>query len=320
MFTILPQTCYTFTVPAPATKQAYSREEVLRLLDVSERQLRSWEKQKFISASGSFTFSDMLALRTLIGLRENKIPPTQIRKALDALRARLRDVGNPLTELKIYSQGKKIHVQFAGQKMESISSQLLLDFDEAEISKLLSFPGQAVRENTGGRKHKSRVEAEHWFERGLELEQTGAPMEEIIDAYRKASEIDPTSAGALVNLGTVHFNARNWREAEHHYRQALEVDPHYALAYFNLGNLYDEKGERNEALSHYLSALKFQPNYADAHYNVALLYQSTGQPLKALGHWKLYLKLDPNSSWAVIARRELVKLKDSTILRGPQGH
>jgi tetratricopeptide (TPR) repeat protein len=305
-------------VPAHATKQAYSREEVLRLLDVSERQLRSWEKQKFVSASGSFNFSDMLALRTLIGLRENKISATQIRKALDALRARLRDVHDPLTELKIYSRGKKIQVQFAGQRMEPISGQLLLDFDEAEISKLLSFPGQTTREHGGAHKHKSRIEAEHWFEKGLELEQTGAPMEDIIEAYRKASEIDPTSAGALVNLGTVYFNARNWREAERHYRKALEVDSRYALAYFNLGNLYDEKGDRSEALAHYLSAIRFQSNYADAHYNVALLYQSTGQPLKAMGHWKLYLKLDPNSSWAVIARRELAKLKDSTIVRGPQ--
>jgi tetratricopeptide (TPR) repeat protein len=305
-------------VPAPATKQAYSREEVRRLLDVSERQLRSWERQKFVSASGSFTFSDMLALRTLIGLRQSKIPATQIRKALDALRARLRDVHNPLTELKIYSRGKKIHVQFAGQQMEPLSGQLLLDFDEAEISKLLSFPGHAARGNPGAHKHKLRLEAEQWFEKGLELEQTGAPMEEIIEAYRNAAEIDPTSAGALVNLGTVYFNARNWREAEQHYRKALEVDPHYALAYFNLGNLYDEKGERSEALTHYLSAIRFQSNYADAHYNVALLYQSTGQLLKAMGHWRLYLKLDPNSSWAVIARRELAKLKDSTIVRGPK--
>ncbi len=305
-------------MPASATKQAYSREEVLRLLDISERQLKSWESQKFVSGSGSFTFSDILALRTLMGLRESKIPAAQIRKTLDSLRSRLRDVHNPLTELKIYSHGKKIQVQFAGQTMEPMSGQLLLDFDEAEISKLLSFPRQTAQDAAPARRHKNRLEAEQWFERGLELEQTGAPMEEIIDAYRKAAEIDPTSAGALVNLGTVYFNARNWREAERHYRRALEVDPHYALAYFNLGNLYDEKGDRSEALAHYLSALRFQPNYADAHYNVALLYQSTSQSLKAMRHWKLYLKLDPNSSWAAIARRELAKLKDSTIVRPGQ--
>lgn len=287
-----------------------------RRLGVSERQLRSWEKQKFVSSSGSYDFSDMLALRALMGLRENKIPTAQIRKAIDALRARLRDVHNPLTELKIYSQGKKIEVQFEGQKMEPISGQLLLDFDQAEIVKLLSFPGRSGGEKAAEGKQKSRVEAEHWFEKGLELEQTGAPMEKIVEAYQQAAKIDPGSAGALVNLGTVYFNARDWREAERHYRRALEVDPEYALAHFNLGNLFDERGDKTTALSHYTAALRIHPNYADAHYNVALLLQSTGQPLKAVRHWKLYLKLDPNSSWAAIARRELAKLKDSTIVRG----
>ncbi len=307
-------------MPATATKQAYSREEVRRLLDISASLLRSWEKQKFVHSTGSFTFSDLLALRTLVELRESKIPPAQIRKALDALRKRLSDVSNPLTELKIYSQGKKIQVLFEGQRMEPISGQLLLDFDAAEIKKLLSFPHKSSKEPGAGEKHKSRREAEHWFEKGLELEQTGAPMQQIVEAYQKASEIDRTSAGALVNLGTVYFNARNWREAERYYRKALEVDSEYALAHFNLGNLFDERGNRSEALSHYLAALRIHPSYADAHYNVALLYQSIGQPLNAVRHWKLYLKLDPNSSWATIARRELGKLKESTIVRGPHDH
>ena len=305
-------------MPAPAAKQAYSREEVRRLLGVSERQLRSWENQNFVSSSGSFTFSDILALKTLSGLRASRISPVQIRKALDAMRNRLRDVHNPLTEVRIYSQGKKIQVQFEGQRMEPISGQLLLDFDASEISKLLAFPGQTPKEAGAGDRQKTRLEAEHWFEKGLELEQTGAPMEEIVEAYRQAAQIDPTPAGALVNLGTVYFNARDFREAERHYRRALEVDPEYALAHFNLGNLFDEKGNRVEALNHYLAALRIHPSYADAHYNVALLYQSTGQPLKAVRHWKLYLKLDPNSSWSAIARRELAKLKDSTIVRGSQ--
>jgi tetratricopeptide (TPR) repeat protein len=288
------------------------------VLDISSRQLRSWEKQNFVSSTGSFTFSDLLALRTLVELRDSKIPPAQIRRALDALRKRLSDVHNPLTELKIYSQGKRIQVQFEGQRMEPISGQLLLDFDAAEISKLLSFPRGDAKATTAGEKHKSRREAEHWFEKGLELEQTGAPMEQIIEAYKKAAEIDRTSAGALVNLGTVYFNSRDWREAERYYRKALEVDPEYALAHFNLGNLFDERGNRAEALSHYMAALKVHPNYADAHYNVALLYQSVSQPLKAVRHWKLYLKLDPSSSWSTIARRELAKLKNSTIVGGTQ--
>jgi len=300
---------------APVPKKAYSREEVRRLLGVSERQIRSWEKLGFVPSAEAYAFSDLLALKTLLGLRKNNIPTAQIRRALTALRERLREVQNPLTELKVYSEGKKIRVQFAGAKMESVSGQLLLDFDKAEIEKLMSFPRKSAAEDKSGAQ-KKRLEAERWFEKGLDLEQTGAPLAEIVEAYEKAVELDPTSAGALVNLGTVYFNARALRDAERHYRRAIEVDASYPLAHFNLGNLFDEKGDRNKAMGHYQEALKVHPNYADAHYNIALLYQSTGETMKAVRHWKAYLKIDPNSSWAAIARRELLKLRDSTIVRG----
>jgi tetratricopeptide (TPR) repeat protein len=198
--------------------------------------------------------------------------------------------------------------------MESVSGQLLLDFDKAEIEKLLTFPPKKEKADKNG--GKKRFEAERWFETGLELEQTGAPVAEIIHAYEQAVELDPASAGALVNLGTVYFNARAMRDAEGHYRRALEVDPNYALAHFNLGNLFDEKGDRTKALGHYTKALQIHPAYADAHYNVALIYQSLGKTMEAVRHWKAYLKIDPNSSWAAIAKRELGKLRDSTIVRG----
>ena len=303
-------------MPAAATRQAWPRAEVCRWLRVSERQLRSWEKQGLLAPAQSFGFSEMLALRTLVGLRDNKISPAKIRAALTALRAHLGDGRNPLHELKIYSQGKKIHVHFAGQRMEPVSGQLLLDFDQEEISRLLSFPAAKDEAPAPVNRQKRRRDAEQWFEKGLDLEQSGAPMDDIIAAYRKAIEIDPASAGALVNLGTVYFNSRNWREAERYYRAALEIDAEYALAHFNLGNLFDEKGDRAAALAHYESALRIHPSYADAHYNVALLYQAAGQNLKAVRHWKLYLKVDPGSSWANIARRELAKLRDATIVNG----
>jgi tetratricopeptide (TPR) repeat protein len=305
-------------VPAPATQPAYSRDEVRRQLGVSKRQLESWEKQNLLPPGGSFSFSDILALRTLVGLRKSNVSGIQIRKAVHAVRRHFREFENPFTEVKIYSQGKKIEVQFAGnKKMEAISGQLILNFDQSEISKLLSFPAQAA-ESEGARRIKSRREAEHWFEKGLDLEQAGAPLNEVIAAYQKAAEIDPTSAGALVNLGTVYFNVRDWRQAEHFYRKAVDVDPEYALAHFNLGNLYDERGDRAAALNHYLAAIAIHPRYADAHYNIALLYQAMSQPLKAVRHWKAYLTMDPGSAWATIARRELAKIKEAAILRGPE--
>src|SRR6185437_1247189 len=112
------------------------------------------------------------------------------------------------------------------------------------------------------------------------------------------------------------FQRPLWREAELYYHRAIEVDGAYALAHFNLGNLYDERGDRPKALEHYHAALEVHPSYADAHYNIALLYQAINQPLKAVQHWKAYLKLDASSEWSAIARRELEKLRASTILHG----
>ncbi|MDX2151263.1 MAG: tetratricopeptide repeat protein [Bryobacteraceae bacterium] len=292
-------------------KQSFSREEVRRALDVSERQLRTWERQGLIDSSETFAFKDLVALRALSSLWRSKVPRPRIREAIAAVRSKLGEVVNPLTDLRVFADGKRIGVQVAGRKMEPITGQLLFDFDAAELKRLLSFP----KAQPGKERHRKH-EAERWFQRGLDLEQSGADTEEVVAAYKHAIENDPHSAGALVNLGTVHFNSRAFKEAEGCYKRALEVDPNYPLAHFNLGNLYDEKGDRRRALAHYLAALELNPQYADAHYNIALLYQMSGQTLRAVRHWRVYLKLDPSSSWAVIARRELDKLRAATIVRG----
>ncbi len=283
------------------------------MLSVSERQLQSWEKQKLIPHQEQFAFGDLIALRTLVQLRKSNVPAARIRSAVSALRQKLGMVSDPLKEFKIYSDGKKITVKLAGAKMDPVSGQLLLNFDEAELNKMLSFPRKP--DDTSASLER-KFEATLWFEKALDLEQTGAPIEQVIEAYHSAITLDPQSAGALVNLGTIYFHLKKWDEAERYYRKALEADPAYALAHFNLGNLFDEKGDQPHALLHYLMAIRLEPNYGDAHYNLALAYQSSGQTLRAVRHWKIYLKLDPSSPWATIARQELEKLRRATVLSG----
>jgi tetratricopeptide (TPR) repeat protein len=292
--------------------QAFSREQARRLLRISEKQLKSWEQQKLVAPTATYGFPELLALRTLIRLRQNRVPPLRIRRAIQALTEKLSGIQNPLTELKLYADGKRVRVEIDGRAMEAASGQLLLDFDPAELNRLLEF---RAKESPQAERDQ-RQSAERWFQRGLDLEQTGAPSEQVIEAYQKAIDLDPNSAGALVNLGTIYFNAHQWKEAERYYTQAIEVDPDYALAHFDLANLCDERGNHALALEHYLIALRLSPGYGDAHYNIALLYQSMNQPMKAVRHWIAYLKLDPSSSWATIARRELAKLREATVVQG----
>jgi len=188
-------------VTGVGTKQVYSRAEVRRLLKLTERQLRHWEELKLIVPGEHYGFKEFLALRAILKLRRDHRPATQIRRAVEALCAKLDGISDPLTELKLYAHGKHIHVEAGGRTMEAESGQLLLDFDRGEISRLLEFraPGAAAAERAQERER--RATADYWFQQGLQLEQSGAPAAQIIDAYRKAVELDPNAAGALVNLG-----------------------------------------------------------------------------------------------------------------------
>jgi tetratricopeptide (TPR) repeat protein len=290
-----------------APKEAYSRAYVRRQFHLSERQLRTWEREELIPAAESYSFSDLLAIQTLLKLRKGRIRSPQIAKALTSLRQKLAGVRQPLSELRIVSDGRKIAVHVAGQKMEAISGQILFDFEASSVGAVAAFPD---RKKAGSRLR----EAEAWFQKGLELEETGAPVEQAIEAYQKVLELNPEAAGALVNLGTIYYRQRKLVEAETYYREAIEADPNYPLANFNLGNLYDEQCRLDEALLYYRRSLELSPNYADAHFNLALLCERMGDNLKAVAHWKAYLKLDGSGQWAEIARRQLDRLRQATLI------
>src|SRR5580704_13932164 len=230
---------------------AYRRADVCRIADVSERQLRSWEKQGLVAPREQFGFSDLLALKTLKKLRELRITPKQIQRAITSLKSRLEDVEHPLAQLRITAEGRKITVHVGGNMMEPISGQLLLDFDAKAIEKLRSFPVASRGKPAAEIEARERL-AEHWFQRGLALEETGAPVEEAVAAYRKAIESNPGASGALVNLGTIAFRMRKMKDAEEYYTRATDADPDYPLAHFNMGNLYDELGNFEAARRHYL--------------------------------------------------------------------
>jgi tetratricopeptide (TPR) repeat protein len=288
------------------------------MLQISGRQLKTWERQQLIPALEQYHFSDILLLKTIIRLREENVSPQLLRRTLAAVREHLNDMPHLVDQTRLFKEGKTVRVQFGKVRMEPLSGQMLFDFQEPANNKLLQI-ARGEKHTERATETRRKMESDQWFERGLTLEQRGAPIEEIIEAYQKSIELDPRASGALVNLGTIYFNGHAWADAEEQYLRALEIDPNYPLAHFNLGNLYDERGDVAGALDHYQTALKQFPNYADVHYNIALLYQSQRDVMSAVRHWKAYLKLDSASSWSQIARRELGKLEAMTVVSGRGG-
>ena len=110
-------------------EERFSRQQVLRILGISERQLSAWERQGFIQPSGSppeaegphgedrhYSFSDLVAMKKLRQLRQSGIPPSRIRSLHAALKARLPGAGNPWTELQVQAHGKRSEERRVGKE------------------------------------------------------------------------------------------------------------------------------------------------------------------------------------------------------------
>jgi tetratricopeptide (TPR) repeat protein len=304
--------------PAADRRTHWTRADLIRQFELPSRQLNSWEKQDLFPKRDLYRFDDLIALRVLLKLRSLGVSSRRMKTAFASIQSKLRDVQDPWREIGFFVDGKKIQVRNAGRKMDAESGQFVLDFDSAELTRLLAFPAAKPAEERANHREaaqRARAEAEACFQRGLEIEQSGADKREAILAYEEALTHNPQLAGALVNLGTIYFNARDWRKSEKYYQSAVEADGAYPLAHFNLANLHEELGRTSLAIQHYKKAIDLAPAYADAHYNLALLYQTRERSMEALRHWKLYLKLDSSSHWASIARRELNRLKDAAVIR-----
>ena len=213
---------------------------------------------------------------------------------------------NPLIEAGAFAAGSRVAFRHDGHALEPTSGQFVMDFEPHATRQLAAKP-QPIAEATDT--------AHEWFARGVAMEDDPASQTEAVLAYYRVLEIDPTHAPAHINLGTIFYNQRDFKQAEAHYRAAIEADPRYALAHFDLGNVLDETGRAAEAVEAYKTAILLAPTYADAHYNLALAYERIRQPRKALLHWRTYLKLDSQGPWATHARHQIQKILRGDVLK-----
>ena len=283
--------------------ERFTRREILRILNISSKQLAYWERLRLVEPRTGwgekfYRFGDLISLRTVKQLVEQRVPARRLRRAVEALREQLAGVEAPLTELRIVSDGRDVAVELDGRLLEPIRGQLLLDFDTREL-------GEKVRvmpERT----------AEEWFAAALDAEYDPVTHPQAIEAYQRVIEKSPRWIEAHINLGTLLYEQGEKEEAAGCYRQAVELEPANPLAYFNLGSVLDELGQPGPAREHLRRAVALKPDYADAHYNLGLVAEKLGAHGEARRYWRRYLELDPRSPWADYARQRLASS------RGPE--
>src|SRR2546422_10369195 len=147
----------------------------------------------------------------------------------------------------------------------------------------------ARRQAAAARRVEDYLDAEQWFDLGLELE-VSAP-EDARDAYRRALELDPHHADARVNLGRLLVESGRAEEAETHFRAVLADHPAHATAWYNLGIALEDRRRPNDAVKAYEQAIAADRRLADAYFNLARLYEKAGKKAAALRHLSIYRRL-----------------------------
>jgi len=267
----------------------YTTEEVSRLLGLSPAQIRSYTRAGFLSPARRrrgdlrFTFQDLVLLRAAKGLMAARIPAAKIRGSLRRLKQQLPR-GRALSELRITAEGHRIVARDGAVAWHPDSGQLVLDFNVASLAQRAA--PLARRQAAAARQVEDELDAEQWFELGLELE-VSAP-EEARDAYRRALELDPHHADAHVNLGRLLLETGRAGDAEAHYRAVLGDDPGRTTAWFNLGIALEDQRRPQDAIKAYEQALVADRRLADAYFNLARLYEQAGKRAAALRNLSKY--------------------------------
>jgi len=272
--------------------KGYTTEDVAKLIGLSAARVRAFARDGFLTPGRGgrgellFSFQDLVILRTAKGLVAARIPARRIRTALRRLREQLPR-GRSLAELRITAEGGRIVVQDGSEAWNPESDQIQLDFTVADLATRAR--PLARRAAAVARRAEQTMDAEDWYELGLELEAVD-PVE-ARDAYRRALELDVHHADARVNLGRLLYEGGLVTEAERHYRLALRDAPDHATAAFNLGIVLEDLDRPADAIEAYRLALQADARNADAHYNIARLYEGVGKRAAAMRHYSAYRRL-----------------------------
>jgi tetratricopeptide (TPR) repeat protein len=271
--------------------KAYSTREVADLIGISEKRVRGLVRSGVVApqsgAGGrfSFSFQDLVLLRTAKGLDDAKLPPRRIMNALKALAEQL-PADRPLSAVRVQIDGNRVIVRDNSTSWEPESGQTVLDFSVRELGeKVAPLARESVQQALRAAENPDEL-----FRAALESEQIGANAD-AERAYRAVLDAEPMHVAARINLGRLRHIARDLKEAERLYREALDFEPNHPTARFNLGVVLEDSGATGDAIEQYLEAVRLDPRVADVHFNLARLYQQAGDDQAALRHFSRFRAL-----------------------------
>ncbi|HJU73842.1 MAG TPA: tetratricopeptide repeat protein [Gemmatimonadaceae bacterium] len=143
-----------------------------------------------------------------------------------------------------------------------------------------------------------------------------------VAVYRRAREIDPSSARVLLNLGLAQNESGDAAGAILSFTESLTRDPLQPLAHVNMGIAYEAQNDLDRAAAAYERALKLNEREPLAYFNLANVFVKRDDLERALTNYGRAAELDPSIAPAhfmigrILAQRGAMREALAAVERG----
>ena len=120
-----------------------------------------------------------------------------------------------------------------------------------------------------------------------------ARIDEAIESYQRALELEPTYSVAYYALGNTFAKQGKFEEARRHLEKAITLNPDLAEAHSNLGQVLFRQGELENAIQRFRKALELSPTSAEIHFNLGNALINQGRLEEAVKHFQEAIKIKP---------------------------
>ncbi|MFQ6134032.1 MAG: tetratricopeptide repeat protein, partial [Armatimonadota bacterium] len=123
-------------------------------------------------------------------------------------------------------------------------------------------------------------------------------LNEAVEQFLAAVELQPERPEALLYLGYAYAQRGDAMQAEQAFREAIELDPSVPEAYVSLASACYVQADTDGAAAALEAALRSCPQAAATHMRVAEAYYLCNRPVEAEQQYREALRLEPDNAFA----------------------
>jgi tetratricopeptide (TPR) repeat protein len=154
-------------------------------------------------------------------------------------------------------------------------------------------------------------------------------LDQAIEDFRHALQIDPDHIIALDNLGSAYRQKKDWPAAQQVLERALALNPEDPEANYSLGMIYAQQNDAQHAYEYLQKAIAVRPAYPEALNNLGILYLRTRRSEEAKRSFEESIRVAPQYDqaylnlariYAIEGDREKAKEILESLLKRIPGH